>query len=204
MYSLKICILPTSFFLLHNPIFMLFITIVLQLISINTASAATSVETYSSATANSGGNSGTGSIQTGSASASSTVENKINSENGTSTVKTEVKAEANGKKEEKKVEKTVGSDQATVTREEVNVNAESMGNNDRVDPSTPQGIAQDDNIIQNENIEVPKPASLADQQIIDETDVQNQKGENNNQQGFVNKVVGSVKNFFNKLISIFS
>jgi len=144
----------------------------------NEASASTTnVETYSSATANTGGNGGSGSIQTGNASASSTVENKINSENGNSSVKTEVKAEANGEKMEKKVEKEVNSGQPSAVSENTNANAESTIDNDNealgLDPRVKP---EDDNTTENYNL----------------------------QTGFIDSIVTSVKNFIKSIFSIFS
>jgi len=151
--------------------------ILVFLLVANTTSAFTEIEIKNSATANTGGNSGEGSIQTGNASAKSTVENKINSENAASTVKAYVKAEANGEKVEKKIEKNV-----TDLNEDVNLSVEAnseSANNNASQP--PLNQAQD---------ELPTQDPIAEK--------------NNSQIEIISSVITGLKDFFNKILSIFS
>lgn len=147
----------------------------------STASAFTEIEIKSSATSNSGGNSGEGSIQTGNASAKSTVENKINTDGNAGTVKIEAKAEANGEKVEKKVD---GS-QWAVDGGNTNANAQSTE--------------------EDESLNLDLPVKPENDKTNYEGEIQNQNQANDSpQRSFFSLIATSVKNIFNRLASLFS
>lgn len=166
----------------------MFLIIIVLLAAISEASAATNIETYSSATANTGGNSGSEPIQTGNASASSKVENIVESDKGSSSVKTEVKAEANGKKIEKKVEKTVESNETLEVVEEVKINSESVEDESEEVSVYPELL----------------PSLSVNENWLGEDEVQDRGVESNaSQSSFIGSVISGIKDIFNKIFSIF-